>query len=89
MTGLLVALAVVLLAVVLTRRRGSPVDVPPSEEEVAQVLAEMLAIRRRFDLAIYKYEVRSDAARVRRHLRDELSSAEQIRAPEQPEHGHE
>jgi hypothetical protein len=63
---LLVAVPVVLILLSVRSRRGKP------DKRAYQVLVDLHAIRRRFDLAQFKFELRRDAADARRALRADL-----------------
>jgi hypothetical protein len=64
--SLMVAMPTVL--VLLSVRRGRPKPNP----RIYQVMVELHAIRRRFDLAQHKFELRQDAAYARRALQTDL-----------------
>jgi hypothetical protein len=79
-TALLVL--VVLLAVAVLASRHLKATPPEAEdisaEEAVQAAVELHAIRRRFDVAWTRHELRRDSAQLRRDLADEMES---------PEHG--
>jgi hypothetical protein len=76
---ILLTLAVLVVAGVIASRRRDPAPQAEeiSAEEVMQTEVELHAIRRRFDVAWTKHELRRDTARLKRELADELDSPEQ------------
>jgi hypothetical protein len=68
--GLVVALVVVLVLLALI----VITHVPPPDQKTYRALVELHGIRRRLELARFKSQVRGDAARARRELRDDLES---------------
>jgi hypothetical protein len=67
--------AAVLLAGWLIWRHGNP----RSDEGTYQVIVALHLIRRRLDVSQFKIELRRDAARLRRELRDELDKRDRRR----------
>lgn len=73
-------LVVIAVAVIFLFRDEQPDDPPEiNEPELTpsyRLLVELYAIRRRLDVARYKFDVRRDAAEARRSLRAELRELE-------------
>ena len=77
---ILLTLAVLVVAGVIASRRRDPAPHAEeiSAEESMQTEVELHAIRRRFDVAWTRHELRRDTARLKRELSDELDSPEQF-----------
>jgi hypothetical protein len=65
--GLMIAVPTVLVLLSVRRGRSKP------NPRIYRVMIELHAIRRRFDVAQFKVEVKRNAAYLRRELRDELN----------------
>ncbi len=77
MTGLLILLALLVIAGLLIRKQTSrppPVDADP--EQVLRAAAELHKIRRRLDVALTRSELRSESTRVKREIASALHDEE-------------
>lgn len=78
---LLLLLVFVIVVVAILLFRDQPPDDPPEINEPTptpsyRLLADLYAIRRRLDVARFKFDVRHDAAEARHRLRAELRELE-------------
>jgi len=83
-TWVAITLLIVAMVAVTARRLSAPDEHEPTDaerERAFEVDVELHRIRRRFDVALTKTELRRDAAELRRDL------DEQLRATERPDDG--